>query len=113
MDTRLPFAQRIEHGLRRHLGTYIDIELMLRSGLYARDVLIVCDMITGSDLPDLARQYRAAGAEAAWAALRAAARDAVDVPCSEGSGPVQYAAPQVAEPQSGGNWLAPARWFGR
>jgi hypothetical protein len=119
MDARSSPARHIEHALRRHLGVFIDVELMLRSGPYARDVLTVCDTIGQTELPELARQYRAAGAEAARAAIRAAARSAVDVPCGSES-PGRALAPAgtpalatvMAAPRSG-NWLAPARWFHR
>jgi hypothetical protein len=117
MDTRLPPALQIEHALRRHLGVFIDVELMLRSAPYARDVLIVCDTIGQTELPELARQYRAAGAEAARAVIRAAARNAVDVTCGSESLSRALAASgtpaAAAPPPRTGNWLPPARWFHR
>jgi hypothetical protein len=61
MDPRTVIATRIEMGLRRQLGESIDPYRALRDEGYARDLLLVCDALKGTDLPLLARQFRAAG----------------------------------------------------
>ena len=62
MDTRRCFriADRIDAGLRRELGQGIDRESMVREPLYARDVLLVCDGMRGSELARHAQQFRLA-----------------------------------------------------
>jgi hypothetical protein len=61
MDPRTVIATRIDMGLRRQLGEGIDPYRALRDAAYARDMLLVCDAMAGTDLPLLARQFRAAG----------------------------------------------------
>jgi hypothetical protein len=60
MDSRRVIAERIAMGLRRHLGEGVDAQRTLDDARYARDVLLVCDALTATDLPALARQFRAA-----------------------------------------------------
>jgi len=60
MDPRAVIANRIDLGLRRHLGEGVDAQRTLTDERYARDVLLVCDAMKGTDLPLLARQFRAA-----------------------------------------------------
>ena len=62
MDTRRCFriADRIDAGLRRELGQGIERERLVHEPLYARDVLLVCDAMRGSDLARHARQFRLA-----------------------------------------------------
>ena len=57
---RLQLAHRIHLGLMRELGQGIDIEQMLSSALYARDVLLVCQAYPTSELPWLGEQFRQA-----------------------------------------------------
>ena len=77
MDTRtcLRIADRLNAGLKRELGQGIDRERMVKQGLYARDVLLVCEALRGSELARLAHQFRAAvaAAEPAPDAARVAA----------------------------------------
>jgi hypothetical protein len=61
MDPRAVIASRIDLGLRRHLGEGVDAQRTLTDERYARDVLLVCDAMKGTDLPLLARQFRVAG----------------------------------------------------
>jgi hypothetical protein len=61
MDPRAVIAQRIDLQLRRHLGEGVDAPRTLSDERYARDVLLVCDAMAGTDLPVLARQFRVAG----------------------------------------------------
>jgi hypothetical protein len=67
MDPRSVIANRIDLGLRRHVGEGVDPQRTLHDARYARDVLLVCDALKGTDLPQLARQFRAAGAPGAVA----------------------------------------------
>ncbi len=53
-------AQRMAPLLLRELGTGIEVKRMLAQPLYARDVLLVCDAMRGSELAALAEQFRAA-----------------------------------------------------
>jgi hypothetical protein len=61
----LTIAERINAQLLRELQQGVDAERMLRDPLYTRDVLLVCDAFTGSDLASLAGHFRSAMAEAA------------------------------------------------
>lgn len=55
--SRMQLAARM-HGLLLHeLGQGIDVEQMLNSERYARDVLLVCAAYKGSELASLAQQY--------------------------------------------------------
>jgi len=61
MDPRSVIAQRIDLHLRRQLGEAVDMQRALRDERYVRDLLLVCDAMAGTELPLLARQFRAAG----------------------------------------------------
>ncbi|MBI5256846.1 MAG: hypothetical protein HY855_10135 [Burkholderiales bacterium] len=56
----LQIATKIHFYLMRELGQGIDVEKMLKHPRYARDVLLVCDACTGTELAQLAVQYRSA-----------------------------------------------------
>ena len=73
MHTRhcLKLADRIHRALVREIGQGLDRQRLLHESLYARDVLLVCDALHHSDLPDLARHFRRA-----YAAREDAANDA-------------------------------------
>ena len=60
-DLQLKIAQRINLLLQRELAQGIDVPRMLAQPLYARDVLLVCDAVRGSDLALLAQQFRDCG----------------------------------------------------
>ncbi len=62
MNTRRCYkiADRLNAGLQRELGQGIDRDLLVHQALYARDVLLVCDAMRGSELAQLARAFRAA-----------------------------------------------------
>jgi hypothetical protein len=53
-------ATRIHFELLRELGQGLDIERMLQSPRYARDVLLVCDAFAGTEMAQLAAQFRRA-----------------------------------------------------
>lgn len=57
---RQRIAQRIHTVLLQELDQGIDVKRMLAQPLYARDVLLVCDAMNDTELPQLAGQYRAA-----------------------------------------------------
>ena len=67
---RTRIAQHLHLVLRRWLGQGIDIERMVDSELYARDVLLVCDASKDVALMELAQRYRASGMQPAHASLR-------------------------------------------
>jgi hypothetical protein len=58
----LKIAEQMDELLQRELAQGIDPYRMLAEPLYARDVLLVCDAMPGSELAALARQFRAATA---------------------------------------------------
>ncbi len=62
MNTRrcTKIAARMNALLVQALGQGIDPARMLNEPLYARDVLLVCDALHGTDLPELARLFRQA-----------------------------------------------------
>ena len=62
MDTRRCYriADRLHAGLQRTLGQGIDRQRMVTQPLYARDVLLVCEAMRGSDLAQMAAQFRIA-----------------------------------------------------
>lgn len=61
--TPLQIAAKIHFFLMRELGQGIDMKQMLERRAYARDVLLVCDACRGTELAELARQFRAATAD--------------------------------------------------
>jgi hypothetical protein len=79
---RLKIAARIDTLLTHELGQGIDPTRLLADPLYARDVLLACDAMRGTEAPQLARELRAALlAEAEAAAKTAGGRE------SSGFGP--------------------------
>lgn len=69
LGTRQRIAQRMSLLLLIELGTGIEVRRMLAQPLYARDVLLVCDAMRGTELARLAMLYRTA--EAAEAEIEA------------------------------------------
>ena len=53
-------AARIHALLESALGAGVESERLVRDERYARDVLLVCDAMAGTEGPDLAREYRLA-----------------------------------------------------
>ncbi len=60
----LKIAERISVEMTRALGQGIDGRRMVHEPLYARDVLLVCDALPGTELALLAGKYRRAANEA-------------------------------------------------
>ncbi len=58
LDSRAALINDIDTQLRHYLGQGIDPQRTLVDARYARDVLLVCDGMGGTDLPTLARQFR-------------------------------------------------------
>jgi hypothetical protein len=120
--SREQIANRIHLGLMRELGQGIDVKQMLRSALYARDVLLVCQAYPGSELQRLGAEFRLAGLEAApGAAPRASGwqRDSSGFdalrpapPGSDSDFDVFMGSAQEAR-QATRRWLVPSTWFGR
>jgi hypothetical protein len=71
MDKRrcLKIALRIDARLRAELSEGIDADRMVSEPLYARDVLLVCDAMAGTELHRLAGLYRVAALQAGARAL--------------------------------------------
>lgn len=76
MHTRhcLKIADRIHLLLVREIGQGLDRQCMVRQTLYARDVLLVCDALRGTDAPLLALHFRRAAASPDEAELAAQAK---------------------------------------
>lgn len=64
MHTRhcLKIADRIHVLLVREIGQGVDRQRMVNEPLYARDVLLVCEALHGTDAPALAQHFRRAAA---------------------------------------------------
>jgi hypothetical protein len=119
MDPRAVIAQRIDLKLRHELGEGVDAQRTMTDARYARDVLLVCDAMKDTDLPLLARQFRAAGEH------MAAERRTLQRP-GQHAGPAQdWAAdtsgfgvsqpPLPIAPVSHAHkpsWFSPSRWLG-
>ena len=55
---QLQIAHRIHQVLVREIDHAIEVERLLTDAHYARDVLLVCDALAGSEAPPLANQFR-------------------------------------------------------
>jgi hypothetical protein len=115
MDPRTVIAQHIDRQLRDCLGQGVDAHRALSDSRYARDMLLVCDAMTGTELPQLARQFRVAGKRIAREARR---------PGHDAGPPQGWAAntsgfgvtqpPAKADKRQRNDkkpWFAPSRWF--
>ena len=60
MDQRHIIVSRIDLQLRRHLGQAVDAHRAVSDTRYAKDMLLVCDAMEGTELPQLAMQFREA-----------------------------------------------------
>ena len=120
MPHRQQLATRIHLGLMRELGQGIDVQQMLRSRLYARDVLLVCQAFPGTELQMLGEQFRRATAE------RSAPRAAPSVRMQHRSGFERSEPPTLSTTSfddfddslppvraSARRWLQPSTWFTR
>ena len=58
--SRLQLATQMHQLLLRELGHGIEVERLLTRERYARDVLLVCDAMAGTELPRLSAEFRRA-----------------------------------------------------
>jgi hypothetical protein len=113
-DRLLRIANRINLLLLRELSQGIDVKRLLASPLYARDVLLVCDALPGSDLASLAQHFRVASVEpmdehghpstfgtdsSGFGASRSAPDSAFGTP--------------LPAPRPARSWFSPGRWLAR
>jgi hypothetical protein len=92
MDPRSIIISRIDLQLRRHLGHTVDTHRAVNDTRYAKDILLVCDAMEGTDLPQLATQFRVADEQMSAARRALAPRVAPRMPTAHA--PVQAAAAQ-------------------
>jgi hypothetical protein len=83
----------------------IELPRMLGSALYARDVLLVCQAYPDTELPELALQFRLAGA--------ALADNSTPTGGVDSSEPASLPAVDSDTNQPAMRWLSPSRWFSR
>jgi hypothetical protein len=62
MDQRTLIAGRIDVLMRRHLGVPLDTHRAVADARYSLDMLLVCDAMIDTELPQFARQFRVAEA---------------------------------------------------
>ncbi len=60
MDPRHIIVSRIDMQMRRHLDQPVDTHRAVNDVRYAKDLLLVCEAMEGTELPQLASQYREA-----------------------------------------------------
>ena len=101
-QARLQIATKIHFFLLRELDHGIDIEKMLTSERYARDVLLVCQACKGTELALLAEQF-----QRAMPHVPAAPAD-TEPPADTTPGALPAQAPP---PAASFSWLT--RWIGR
>jgi hypothetical protein len=91
MDSRHIIVSRIDLQLRRHLGQPVDTQRAISDTRYAKDLLLVCDAMEGTDLPHLAAQFRQADEQIVAARRALAPRPAARVPTAYTPMPMQSA----------------------
>jgi hypothetical protein len=138
MNTRrcLRIADALHELLLRELGEGVDGLRMIADPLYARDVLLVCDAMEGTEAATLAQQYRVAANErdaTAAAPAPPAVAEAADRRSRFGpttmsgsdsffgtlrsGGPSSLDPPAESGPGRDGaararRWFSPSRWLG-
>ncbi|MFN0185700.1 MAG: hypothetical protein ACKVQR_17960 [Aquabacterium sp.] len=102
--SRLQLATKIHFYLLRELGHGIDVEQMLHSDLYARDVLLVCEACRGTGLADLAGQFRRAMPQPAAASAKGggAGRTARPLEWAQDTSGFGFSRPPLSEPERSG-----------
>jgi hypothetical protein len=118
--SRLRIAARIHFFLKRELGIGIDVERMLKRASYAGEVLALCDSVKGSELAQLAQQFRAATLARDAASHRHAMPWAEDTsgfglsrPLETGTPGADKADDTPADSATSRSWFSPARWLNR
>jgi hypothetical protein len=114
IPARFPIAESISRLLERDLGQGVDARRMLNDPLYARDVLLVCQAHPGSELHQLARQFRKAPAFR----MRDPVPQATAGVSSTAFGASQPGVPADLSDLAAGAtrqrpWYSPSRWLGR
>ncbi len=106
---RLQLANRMHIALLREIGQGIDLDRMLQSDLYARDVLLVCKAFAGTELQQLGSEFVQASRTSAPMPDAAAADSdfAPSSPAGEGGRRRKPAPP----PPLSSRWMYPSRWF--
>ncbi len=94
MDQRHIIVSRIDLQLRRHLGQAVDTHRAISDTRYAKDMLLVCDAMEGTDLPHLASQFRQVDAQLLAARRALAPRPATRAPGAQTPMPVSAAEAQ-------------------
>jgi hypothetical protein len=94
MDQRHIIVSRIDLQLRRHLGQAVDAHRAVSDTRYAKDLLLVCDAMEGTDLPQLALQFRQADEQISAARRALAPRPPTRVPMPYAPMPVPAATAQ-------------------
>jgi hypothetical protein len=114
MDPRTVIASRIDLQLRRHLDQGVDVYRALSDARYARDVLLVCDAMVGTDLPLLARQFRVAGERMAQEVRRAGHDAGPPQGWAANTSGFGISQPPSSERQGDDKkpWFSPSRWLG-
>ncbi len=96
---RLKVATQIHDALRRELDHEIEVERLLTRERYARDVLLVCDALRGTELPLLAAEFRRLTPGAPAAGQSALPNDRARE--NPGFAPTRPPEGQAADPASG------------
>jgi len=86
MDQRSFIAGRIDVQIRRHLGVPLDTHRAVADARYSLDMLLVCDAMVDTELPQLARQFRVAEALHESVRRKVARVPAASPPLREDSG---------------------------
>jgi hypothetical protein len=94
MDQRHIIVSRIDLQLRRQLGQAVDAHRAVSDPRYAKDMLLVCEAMEGTDLPQLATQFREADERIVAARRALAPRMQTRVPTAYTPRPVAAAAAQ-------------------
>lgn len=100
-------GNRINIVLHRQLHVGIDVKRLIDDRLYARDVLLVCDAMPGTDLVALARDFRRALTEAPEEFESGWGFD-VTRPATDSELPEEQASRRAR-----GGWFTPSRWLTR
>jgi hypothetical protein len=138
MNTRrcLQIADAMHELLLRELSEGVDGPRMIAEPLYARDVLLVCDAMAGTEAATLAQQYRVAANERDATAARPSPTPDADVAGSRPRfgpttmsdddsffGPLRSGSPSSLDPPAATGpardspaparrWFSPSRWLG-
>jgi len=113
-DRLLRIANRINLLLLRELAQGVDVRRVIAEPRYARDVLLVCDALPGSDLASLAQHFRSALAEPADRPAGASrfGADSTAFGITRGGADSELGALLKTHPVPA-RWFSPGRWLAR